>query len=267
LAKRGAGAEADPWGLYRNLFTSHTRISLLGFSMGGLRALSLILQDKRLHKCVLLSSGGTLRSLQPPDVQPQSWQEYVKKVDHVGKKRLAGVIGAKAAEQLHERLRNIFFSPTLGPWQPSLERAARQNKILLVLGTRDNMRRDAIERMQLAELHTVAGMEHVLAEDIQFELRYREIINMVTEFLEPLGGKLPQPWTRKRMTKTMDSILKGAGLRLDDLTGQNLAERISGIKTKKKRSKAMDLYLRSKARFESDGELVDSVRRNRRKGR
>ncbi len=261
---RGKRPAEDPWHLYKNLFGESTRISLLGFSMGGLRALAKCLKDNGFHKCILLSSGGPLDALQPPDVELPDWRDYVHGVMNVTPEELVACLGRNVAFAVYKDLTPIFFSPdNLTQWQLRLEELANQNRILVILGTRDPMRAKAITRMQLAELHTIAGMRHRLGVDIPFELRYWDILRMITRFVEPMPvPPAVQPWPRSEVRDRLRDSLSQIPVDVEQLAAADLPILIWTLPDGALRTELMDLYILSKARFESDGDLLDSLRRS-----
>ena len=262
---RGGRRREDYWGLYERLFDKSTRVSLLGFSMGGLRALAKFLKDcekaKGFHRCVLLSSGGTIASLKPPDVEdPDEWARYVKRVAAVTAEQLTESLGVNQALDAHVHMERVFFEDDPDLWAGILKDLAE--KILVVLGTADITRGSAIRRMQHAELHTVAGMNHNLGEDIQFELRYPEIIDMLVKFLQP-EHPTSKPSSRKDIRgQIYKKLVKEARVSVAEITDEPLGKIIMNVRDPTLREQLKRLYLQSKARFGTDADLVESMLRH-----
>ena len=255
---RGELQRNDPWRVYEKLFDRRTRISLLGFSMGGLRSLALILmEDNRYDNAILLSSGGPLASLQPPDVGDDDWVDYVEGVRKIRRKALKKDRGQQVAESFDD-LSHIFFTDDLGVLRSKFEELADQNRILVIIGTKDKTRSASILRMQRAELHTIAGMDHKLAEDIQFELHYSEIVDTLVRFLQPEHLRV-DPLSRKDIREQLSSQLP---VPISELKAESLAETVWNVQGATAKKKLMRLYVQSKARFATDADLVESLIRN-----
>jgi alpha-beta hydrolase superfamily lysophospholipase len=262
---RGPRRGADKWRLFASLFGKQTRVSLLGFSLGGLRALAKLLKDEKpyrgrshrskLYKCILLSSGGTLRSLRPPGLNDKQWGTYFRKVKRATERQLGMVLGKTNGSRVFRDLHPIFFDkPTLQRWQPTLDRLANENRILVILGTKDRIRRESIARMQLTQLNLIPGMDHVLRDDMEFERHYTRIIDLITGFIDPVPQRL-QPSSREQIRTEITRLLKKSNVMA--LTADSLAAEIDRLK----KASLKQLYVMSKARFDSDADLVDSLQR------
>jgi len=77
---------------YRSLFTPNPRISILGFSLGGLRALSSFLHaPEKYHTCIIFNSGVQLRLLDTSflKIEKEEWEEFNGKLEDQEEKNLS----------------------------------------------------------------------------------------------------------------------------------------------------------------------------------
>lgn len=217
--------------------------------MGGLRAVTRFLSDNedRFHKCVLISAGGTLNALSPPDVDKARWRAFVEDVRSVRFEELRQRGVPKKDEQIFEAIQDAFFIKDFGRLSSSL--TARGRRIQAIVGSRDvNLRDEARERLQeRSNIEIVADMEHVLGSDVAFELHYPEIVDRIVRFL-----RLPESLPKSR-NQVRDDIL----YRIQGEMGKLDVEWLVG---EARKSPALrELYLLSKGRFTSDAALIDSL--------
>lgn len=80
------------FGFYQSLFAPNPRISILGFSLGGLRALASFLHDpEKYHTCIIFNSGVQLRLLDTSflKIENEEWDEFNVRLEKEEEKHLS----------------------------------------------------------------------------------------------------------------------------------------------------------------------------------
>lgn len=143
---------------YRRIFANNVRVSVLGYSLGGLAALCLKLSHK-VSSCILLNSGASLGDIHLPDsvIGRKDWLELVKRIT------AAGTGDDVSTDARH--FRQVFLGKDTEELQNELKKLSRQ--IMLIVGGADAVvQQDHISRLepQRHGLHTlkVPGLSHFL---------------------------------------------------------------------------------------------------------
>jgi hypothetical protein len=80
---RNEAPDDKDFGFYKSLFAPNPRISILGFSLGGLRALASFMHDPaKYHTCIIFNSGVQLRLLNTSflKIKKTVWDKFVSKL-------------------------------------------------------------------------------------------------------------------------------------------------------------------------------------------
>lgn len=241
----------NKYGLF-DRFDAGTRVSLFGFSMGGLRALSkFVIDHESFHRCVLLNSGCVLPMLRPPRLEDHEWEGFVSRARNVDADQLKDFSNEPARMQL--LLHDAFFDvESLGIIDRELD--ACPERIKVILGTKDRaITSGSLTRLKhLVNIETVEGMGHVVSTDPSFEANFDRLVEGIARFIvdEPQC-----PLSRHDVHDQLVSALQLAGQssRPSEEEIRKLAEENPEVRR---------LYIASKARFEGDAALADLMARN-----
>ncbi|HVR97141.1 MAG TPA: hypothetical protein VMW27_11040 [Thermoanaerobaculia bacterium] len=184
------------------------KISLLGYSLGGLRALTEYLFDRHDAKiqqrepmftaCVAVNSGGALTVLpNPPWVDSQRWRSMIEDLlgqrftEDQSKKTLRGIREDqhKQAERYYTFLNDVFLgqASSLNVLGDAAAREAA-NGMLFVIGGSDNLvPLESIKRFAPAggvTILQVAGMGHLFPYDPAWRLWKGVVLDVISKFLD-----------------------------------------------------------------------------------
>lgn len=238
-------------------FSAATKVSLFGFSMGGLRALATFLHDDNEYfdKCIMLCSGATLPDLSPPDVGRDEWLAFVERVREVTPRDLHPYGGINGdSDTIHHALWELFFDDKFGRLGRRIR--DRSGRIAAMVGTADvAVSEGARKRLGThCRLETVPGMNHLVMSDPHFELKFPSFVDGVATFLTS-GRYGAMPVTKYDVR---DRLLTHA--RREFIYKSRLT--VEGLRDLAKRSSAVaELLLLSKARYATDSVLVDHLER------
>ena len=242
---------------FYNRFDERTRISLFGFSMGGLRALATFLldTDHRFDKCILLCSGSALSALSPPDVDADVWGQFVAEVQNATVAELAScrVIPSRQVARLHSDLWGVFFDDRMGSLADELRKRAPSIKV--IVGTADTPVSDGARKRlgTVCNIETIPGMGHLAAADPFFEMRFTDVVDEIARFVR--SSHRPMPRTKYDIRDALLAKVRTVVPKKESLTPSRL------IELAHKRPEVADLMLMSKARYASDAVLVDHIQR------
>lgn len=174
-----------------------TEISVLGYSLGGLKALACFkYKPDFLKTCVLLNSGGSLRNLKlgPPVMENTKWQDKV--VEPLHKER-----GGRPIKDEHQyfsswRHSQIVSSVLFEEKQILDDPECDHNvgKLIIVAGGKDKLvEPESIKRLE-SKAHglnilQVADLGHFIGDDPQFNRWYSRITNMLIDFFDDQEGE------------------------------------------------------------------------------
>lgn len=191
--------------LIRSRLDGHScsRISLIGYSLGGLRALSAFLRDRILaldrrepffNTCVCVNSGGGLTSLPSPFwVNSDDWERLIQVLRHerlderAEPRRIRGIEDA-----LHEKARLHFRyldDVFLGQGDAlNILGAEAAKRMLFVVGGDDTLvPLESLERFVPSgglNILQIAGMGHILGNDEAWQRWKKVITTVVTDFVK-----------------------------------------------------------------------------------
>lgn len=248
------GAHLD----FYSKFTAKTEVSLFGFSMGGLRALAafLMLNDKQLSRCVMLSSGARLPDLSPPDVGGKEWEAYTSAIRDVRERQLreSGLIPRAKVEDVYYQLYGVFFEPDFSPLTDEIKK--RHRKIHAIVGTADEaVWHGATARLgsRGCSIEAVGGMKHLVSSDPYFEDFFPSFVDGIARFLTTDVEHVPR--TRYQVRDDLGKALCALGVTEKTLSVEELRRLADSHKD------IADLLLLSKGRYDSDLTLIENMRR------
>ena len=181
-------------------------ISLVGYSLGGLRALTEFLRDRYeasqskrdplFTACVSLNSGGSLADLaNPPWVDPSNWKRMI---DELLQQRLAGRHEPRfngiskderiEAEQHFAFLEDVFLGQAISiNVLDQLDSSAGKNLLFITGGGDDLVPLEALSRLAPSgglNLFQVAGMGHLFPYDPAWSQWKKVVFDVMLMFLE-----------------------------------------------------------------------------------
>ena len=190
-----------PFCFYRNIFDCDVRISCLGYSLGGLAALSIFLDNPNLYNaCFLLNSGITLKDIKLPEsmIRSEDWDDIV----------------VEASERFKEKEDNsyskIFGQLFLGNWPAETIAKIKPltNRLLFIFGGADSViPMESIGQINPGgkglSLFQVPGISHFPSIDREWNNWYSLVVNLVTDF-EENASRLH--WSKQEMIESIVAI-------------------------------------------------------------
>lgn len=173
---------------YKDLFSRQTRISVLGYSLGGAAMLSCFLEGTETHRdfntCLLLSAAVPLRETDPGKMfEEGDWADYVEKLESAF--LALGRRYRKGTEEASKLFGAICFSQDKGLLRKSFMTHSR--KVLFLFGGKDNV--TGAERLTEIEPRdwglnklVFAGINHFLAIDEEFKQWIDLVVNLMADF-------------------------------------------------------------------------------------
>ena len=132
LGKCEYNAFKDCCSFFNHFFSPTTKISLLGFSLGGLAALSnFLIQNYDFNSCILLNSGAKLDDIDVSEFQ--SLEEWQKTVDHL-REALSSMPKTNESQKYFDM---VFLGNNLSILRKELKEKSR--KLLFILGGADTV--------------------------------------------------------------------------------------------------------------------------------
>ncbi|OEU62457.1 MAG: hypothetical protein BBJ57_13220 [Desulfobacterales bacterium PC51MH44] len=173
----------------RFINTEKLDVSLLGYSLGGLFALSCLYDDSNSVKsCVLFNSGATVNKMALKGIMDDNqWKETVAKL-----KKEEGLSNNPLTSQnlqadpLYTQTRNVFFSDDL--FSPEIiERVGK--KLILIIGGKDKIiPPESIKRLEPEgyglNIVQISELGHFLVGDVVFDRWYPRLIRMLSDFFQ-----------------------------------------------------------------------------------
>ena len=190
--------DLDTYCFYRHVFDPGTRISLLGYSLGGLAALSTFLaKPNRYNSCFLLNSGIQLKDIKLPEsmISDDEWQKIVE----------------RASEKYKEEEGNIYskyFGMLYIGNTPALAKKALRphlRKLLFIFGGADSIiPMESISRLAThgkgLPIFQIPGISHFPAIDREWNNWSLFTVNLIAEFEDNASYKY---WSRDDMIETL----------------------------------------------------------------
>lgn len=165
---------------YRQFFNKKTKISILGYSIGGLAALSMFLLKKDLfNSCILMNSGSKLDSIDVSYFIPlEKWKETVDKLHKDWEFNLDNSLQGRLFEK-------IFLGNKSNLLRIELKDVSR--KILFILGGADTVTKyESIRELEKDDygltILQLPGIHHFLSFDNQWNKWFKMVINIIAQF-------------------------------------------------------------------------------------
>jgi len=176
---------------YHSLFSPNTRVSFLGYSLGGSAMLTNFLErcgeDDSLSSCILLSGAIDLRNINPERLfSEKNWDIYVEALENeysehqVKEKR-------KKYKNANRLFAQVFFGHNTAKIKTVLQEHAR--RVLFLFGGRDRV----ISYERLKEISpkrwglgffVLPGINHFLAIDEEWKKWVNLVVNLIVDFEE-----------------------------------------------------------------------------------
>ncbi|NOX64329.1 MAG: hypothetical protein GXO85_00690 [Chlorobi bacterium] len=171
---------------FNQYFTNKkTEVSLLGYSLGGLYALSCFSKNpERINSCALLNSGASLDQMNLRKfVKREVWKKIANNLRSVkywgcGKNTQADILN----DNNYALINNVFF---YNPLEDSITRVGK--KLLFIMGGKDEiLKPDSVKRLEpegfALNKFVIGELEHLLFDDVEFNNWYTRLIYIITDF-------------------------------------------------------------------------------------
>lgn len=187
---------AEDQDFYKRFICSETlEVSLLGYSLGGLLALSCFYDNTdSVKSCVLLNSGATIDKMTLKGIMDdREWKETVTKLKHDENMSENPLIEQNLRyDPLYRQIRTVFFSDDL--FSSDIEEAGK--KLILIIGGKDKIiPPESIKRLEPEgyglNIVQISELAHFLVGDVVFDRWYPRLIRILLDFFqEPEGAAL-----------------------------------------------------------------------------
>ncbi len=260
-----------------------TRVSLLGYSLGGLQALyAFLLKPELFHRCILINSGARLHDIKtkPVLINDRDWHTILDEVSTV---RVENREGIEHPSILDDVLFNRPFS------EPQARENFRQNvhKILFVSGGADIVSpAEHLSRFLRPEdapesglnILLLGGVAHTLEHSPAYDEWFLALMRIVEQFVRAPSDETPVPYDR--LIQDLASIRVGkkswaVHVRDHDSSTPEDAfvnpndqsidlQRLLDLLSDDDQAKFLDYYYISKRFFDNDGDMIREVDRSQR---
>ena len=171
---------------YNQHFTNKkTEVNLIGYSLGGLYALSCFSKNPDyVNSCALFNSGASLEQMNLTKfVKKQVWKKIannLKTVKDWGCDQ--GTLSDILNEPNYEIINNVFFN---SPLEDDIDRVGK--KLLFIMGGKDEiLNPDSVKRLEpegyALTKFVIGELEHLLFDDVEFNNWYSRLIYILTDF-------------------------------------------------------------------------------------
>ncbi len=201
-------SDPDDLGFYQALFDRRLRISILGFSLGGLRALASFYADpSSYHTCVVFNSGVALEFLhtEPLKIKQEVWQTFLNGLN-------TAIDKERARQKLNDKYFRQFDTVFLGSHHNSLKKVLKENsqKLLFIVSGADPIVPDELKDIEV-EGHgltvlKIAGVGHIPTLDPQWSPWMNRVSEFIIRFVSSAGRRV---WSHQEITDAATDILKG----------------------------------------------------------
>ena len=170
---------------YSDLFVKNPKISLLGYSLGGLAVLSCFLnRPTNYNTCVLLNSGSKLGDIDVSHfIEIEKWKRMVKGLKRDWKQK-RNSISFKTKHKIFEK---VFLGNHEDDMREELEELSR--RVLFILGGADTVTKyESIKVLEPKDhglsVFKIPGLHHFLALDTEWNTWFDIITTMISRFEE-----------------------------------------------------------------------------------
>jgi len=258
---------------FKKLFSSQTKVSILGYSLGASVALAhFICNYKNYNTCFSLSGGiklGDLRTELPGGKQlfPQkAWDDFVKNLEKQWRKRQIDITSPTLSTERNIEYENTFEEIYFGHFEDIFEDKLKNHtrKILFILGEKDSIiRYDKVASSRHGlSIFKIPGLDHLIAIENEWSKWNDVVVDLINSFEKNAAYEL----------RTHEDVIAGLVkfeqkykiFEKELLGGKDLKYKsinLERIDNEKERFKCEDLLLASMAYYKEE-ELFDIVARD-----
>lgn len=205
---RHRAKDPNDFGFY-DLFDRDLQVSILGFSLGGLRALaSFVLEPEEYHNCILFNSGVDLSQLNTEliDISNAEWNKFVTELHGAAKKQPEGA--RPGDSDFWRAFQMVFFNADQIELRNTLKQHSK--RLLLILSGADPTVPSDISHLEVKghglNVFRVGGVGHIPTLDPQWSFWIDRVSRLIVGFIQA-GQDL---WSRQEIVKTIASALKNS---------------------------------------------------------
>lgn len=247
---------------YEALFDPNLRISILGFSLGGLRALASFLQEpSKYHTCIVFNSGAELSLLNTEflGISKRQWQDFLD--------RLYQQVQEYNAELDQDVYWRYFSGVFLGGLPPWLKQRLKTNshKLLFIMSGGDEIVPSKIGNLEVAghglTVFKIAGVGHVPTLDPQWSPWINRIADVILSFVSQTGQEI---LSHQDVVAEFCKVMKGTSYyeslqRSEEEFGTEDLRILLECLNEKQRADALKLYYASMAYYPRFREMLNDV--------
>jgi hypothetical protein len=188
---KGEARDKNDLAFYESLFDpDHLQISILGFSLGGLRALaSLILQPQDYHACIVFNSGGSLDRVNPEriDIDNADWRRFVKNLRTATKKP------PDVDNEIWRAFKQVYLGLHGGKRSSPLKNSLREHcdQLLFILSGADSTVPPDISQLEVEghglNVFRVGGVDHIPTLDPKWSFWLDQVSELIVGFIGQAG--------------------------------------------------------------------------------
>lgn len=208
LRQEKTARDKNDLGFYESLFDRDLQVSILGFSLGGLRALaSFILDPKEYHTCIVFNSGVNLFKLNTEliDISNDAWLAFAHKLHELAKKPPRGARGGHSA--LWEAFNWVFLGSE--PTKLSTRLMKHSERLLFILSGADpTLRSEKISILEVEghglNVFRIGGVGHIPTLDPKWTFWFDRVSELMVGFIRAPTDL----WSRQGIVAAIKSALK-----------------------------------------------------------
>lgn len=176
---------------FNTFFNKDTKVSCLGYSLGGLAALSTFLINRKAYQsCIVLNSGISLARMAPtPIIESSKWDKFVMDLEEQFDKQEKKT-KPKKIEKYSKIFGKVFFDRNIKELRIELIELAK--KILFVFGGKDRLIPfEEFKEFEVKEhgltIFKIPGLDHFLYRDAEWAHWSDIIVNLIQQFNRKSG--------------------------------------------------------------------------------
>jgi len=240
-------------GFYKSLFDPKLKISILGFSLGGLRALaSFVHEPRQYHTCIVFNSGVALSMLNTEliRISKEAWNEFVTRLHDAAKRHSTKI---PARQRAYWDTFNMVFLGT-DPFELRNKLKQHSEKLFLILSGADSTVPPDISALEVEghglNVFRIAGVGHIPTVDPKWSFWIDRVSELIVGFVGQAGRQL---WSRQGIVSALAAALGSSEravslLQADDeeSTSPQLGDFLKNIE-RNQRDEATEAYYASMA--------------------
>jgi hypothetical protein len=192
---KGEARDENDFGFYENLFDRDLQVSILGFSLGGLRALaSLILQPADYHACIVFNSGVSLDKVNTKriNIDNGAWLTFVEDL-HTAAKTPPDSARSEDSD-IWRTFEEVYLGSHSFPLKNSLRKHCDQ--LLFILSGADSTVPPDISELEMKghglNVFRVGGVDHIPTLDPKWSFWIDRVSELIVGFI---GQAAQKPWS------------------------------------------------------------------------